>query len=84
MHVGPSRSPPGDLHGRSQFLGEAKQTFPWPKIPHPQPARQALYPATATQKAASCGLPSSIFIIQPWMGVGQAEATHTDFFYLAF
>lgn len=55
-HLGPSRSPPGDLHGHSQFLGEAKQTFPWSKsLPPPPCSVRPLHPATATQEAASCG-----------------------------
>lgn len=85
MHLGPSKSPPGDLHGHSQFLGEAKQTFPWFKSLHPNPAQSG--PSTQPQphrKLPLVSLPISIFIIQPWMGVGQGEATHTGFFYLAF
>lgn len=58
IYLGPSTSPPGDLHGHSQFLGKAKQTFPWPKSLPPRPCStllgQALYPAAATQEAASC------------------------------
>lgn len=52
---------------------------------HPDPARSG--PSTQPQphrKLPLVSLPISIFIIQPWMGVGQGEANHTGFFYLAF
>lgn len=85
MHLGPSKSPPVIYMTTASSWGKQSKHSHGLRASHPNPARSG--PSTQPQphrKLPLVSLPISIFIIQPWMGVGQGEATHTGFFYLAF